>query len=138
MKVDAYKCDHCKIYVEGEETTHAIITLRGARTARYAPDLCPECSEKLVPSDAEPAPAVTTVLPTAERRPRAGRRTPEEIAECLRVGQAMLLQGKDVEGVAAHFGIRPTTWYTWLGRGSASVSASEPERQLVGRGKTGL
>lgn len=121
MKVDVYRCDRCKQYTEEENTTHAITTLRGARTGRYLEDLCPTCVEKFIStSDAE---AARSALPTVYSRKRAGKRTPEEIAECLQTGKTLLEEGKDVDAVAAHFGIQPTTWYRWKIRADAARSS---------------
>lgn len=114
MKVEAYKCDRCKKWVEKDEVTHAVIDLRGRITSKWKVDLCLGCAEKEEPKDVEPEPAVVrTVLARAEAPMKRHHRSPEQVAEALKIGTAMLAENQSLIAVLARLEITESTWRRW-------------------------
>jgi hypothetical protein len=113
VKLSAYRCDRCGEWVEELKVTHALVNLKGRRTGRYVQDLCEACTEKVMPSETEPAIETHITLPTVGT-PRGRKRNPEEVAEALAVGRAMLADGKSVSDVRSHLGVSVATWNRWM------------------------
>lgn len=128
MKVNAYRCDRCNEWVDEDGVTHGVIDLKGRVTAKYKVDLCLGCAEKEEPKDVEPEPTATrTVLPRVEAPTGRYRRNPEQVAEALKIGTAMLADDRPLTAVLARLEITESTWKRWNEKvlaASASRSAS--------------
>lgn len=140
MKLTAYRCDRCGEWVEELKVTHALVNLKGKRNGRYLQDLCEGCTEKVIPSDTEPAAETRITLPSGNRDSRR-RRNPEQIAEALQVGRAMLAAGKSLQELCVRLVINERTWSRWERQAalvSASRSASSPNSQPADEAKSGV
>ena len=144
MKVNAYKCDQCKAWIEEDEVTDASLTFKGRGQARYRLDLCAACVEKHEPKDVEPLPAVPArvVLPEAGDRKRHPKHSPEERAAAVREGQRLLDdEGWDLDAVANKFRTTSSSWRRWqreIGELSAFVQHSGGRRPDSAESESGL